>query len=44
MAIPPVHSLFAVGLVLLPGVMTGQILSGVSSPVAVGYRMTLRMA
>jgi putative ABC transport system permease protein len=37
--IPIVNSLFAVGLVSLPGLMTGQILSGVSPLVAVRYQM-----
>lgn len=37
--IPVVNSLFAVGLVSLPGMMTGQILSGVSPLVAVRYQI-----
>jgi len=37
--IPIVNSLFAVGLVSLPGLMTGQILSGVSPLVAVRYQI-----
>ncbi|MCU7958719.1 MAG: ABC transporter permease [gamma proteobacterium symbiont of Bathyaustriella thionipta] len=37
--IPIVNSLFAVGLVALPGMMTGQILSGVSPLVAVRYQI-----
>ncbi|MBV1909422.1 MAG: ABC transporter permease [Kangiellaceae bacterium] len=35
--IPTINSLFAVGLVSLPGMTTGQILSGVSPMVAVRY-------
>lgn len=37
--IPIVNSLLAVGLVSLPGLMTGQILSGVSPMVAVRYQV-----
>ena len=37
--IPIVNTLFAVGLVTLPGLMTGQILSGVSPLVAVRYQV-----
>lgn len=37
--IPILNSLFAVGLVSLPGFMTGQILSGVSPMVAVRYQV-----
>jgi putative ABC transport system permease protein len=37
--IPVINSLFAVGLVALPGMMTGQILSGVSPLVAVRYQI-----
>lgn len=37
--IPVVNGLFAVGLVSLPGMMTGQILSGVSPLVAVRYQI-----
>ncbi len=37
--IPVVNSLFAVGLVSLPGMMTGQILSGVSPLVASRYQI-----
>ncbi len=37
--IPIVNSLFAVGLVSLPGMMTGQILSGVSPLVAARYQI-----
>ena len=39
--IPTVNSLFAVGLVSLPGMMTGQILSGVSPLVAVRYQVVV---
>ncbi|MBT4161002.1 MAG: ABC transporter permease [Gammaproteobacteria bacterium] len=37
--IPVVNALFAVGLVALPGMMTGQILSGVSPLIAVRYQI-----
>ena len=37
--IPQVNTLFAVGLVSLPGMMTGQILSGVEPLVAVRYQI-----
>ena len=37
--IPVINSLFAVGLVSLPGMMTGQILSGVPPEVAVRYQI-----
>lgn len=37
--IPNVNSLFAVGLVSLPGMMTGQILSGVSPFIAARYQI-----
>lgn len=37
--IPNINSLFAVGLVSLPGMMTGQILSGISPLVAVRYQI-----
>lgn len=37
--IPTVNSLLAVGLVSLPGMMTGQILSGVSPHIAVRYQI-----
>jgi putative ABC transport system permease protein len=37
--IPVVNSLFAVGLVSLPGMMTGQILSGVSPLIAARYQI-----
>lgn len=37
--IPVINSMFAVGLVSLPGMMTGQILSGVSPMIAVRYQV-----
>jgi putative ABC transport system permease protein len=37
--IPVINALFAVGLVSLPGMMTGQILSGVSPLVAARYQI-----
>ena len=37
--IPVINSLFAVGLISLPGMMTGQILSGVSPLIAVRYQI-----
>ena len=37
--IPITNSLFAVGLVSLPGMMTGQVLSGVSPLVAARYQI-----
>ena len=37
--IPQLNSLFAVGLVALPGMMTGQILSGVDPNIAVRYQI-----
>jgi len=37
--IPVINSMFAVGLVSLPGMMTGQILSGVSPLIAVRYQV-----
>ena len=37
--IPQINSLFAVGLVVLPGMMTGQILSGVDPIIAVRYQI-----
>ncbi|MCG8325559.1 MAG: ABC transporter permease [Thiotrichales bacterium] len=37
--IPVINSMFAVGLVSLPGMMTGQILSGVSPLIAVRYQI-----
>ena len=39
--IPIVNSLFAVGLVALPGMMTGQILSGVSPLIAAEYQIVV---
>ena len=39
--IPVINSMFAVGLVSLPGMMTGQILSGVSPLVAARYQMVV---
>ena len=39
--IPITNSLFAVGLVALPGMMTGQILSGISPPVAAKYQIVV---
>ena len=39
--IPQVNTLFAVGLVALPGMMTGQILSGVEPLVAVRYQIVV---
>lgn len=39
--IPVINSLFAVGVVSLPGMMTGQILSGVSPLMAVRYQMVV---
>jgi putative ABC transport system permease protein len=39
--IPTVNSLFAVGLVTLPGMMTGQILSGISPMVAAKYQIVV---
>ncbi|MDX1405357.1 MAG: ABC transporter permease [Woeseiaceae bacterium] len=37
--IPPINSFLAVGLISLPGMMTGQILSGVSPLIAVRYQI-----
>jgi putative ABC transport system permease protein len=37
--IPLINSLFAVGLVSFPGMMTGQILSGIAPPVAARYQV-----
>jgi len=37
--IPITNSLFAVGLVSIPGMMTGQILSGASPLIAVRYQI-----
>lgn len=39
--IPVINSLFAVGLVSLPGMMTGQILSGVSPFIAARYQIMI---
>ena len=39
--IPMINSLFAVGIVSLPGMMTGQILSGVSPIVAAQYQIVV---
>lgn len=39
--IPQINSLLAVGLVALPGMMTGQILSGVSPLIAVRYQILI---
>lgn len=39
--IPTLNSLFAVGLVTLPGMMTGQILSGVAPMIAVKYQVVV---
>ena len=39
--IPVINSLFAVGVVSLPGMMTGQILSGVSPLIAVRYQIVV---
>lgn len=39
--IPVINSLFAVGLVSLPGMMTGQILSGVSPLIAARYQVVV---
>jgi putative ABC transport system permease protein len=39
--IPVINSLFAVGLVALPGMMTGQILSGVSPLIAARYQIMI---
>jgi len=41
--IPIVNALFAVGLVSLPGMMTGQILSGVDPLVAVRYQIMVML-
>jgi len=41
--IPMVNSLFAVGLVALPGMMTGQILSGVSPLIAAKYQIVVML-
>jgi putative ABC transport system permease protein len=39
--IPVINSLFAVGLVSLPGMMTGQILSGISPLIAAKYQIVV---
>jgi len=39
--IPMINSLFAVGLVSLPGMMTGQILSGIAPTVAAKYQIVM---
>ena len=39
--IPVINTMFAVGLVALPGMMTGQILSGVSPLVAARYQIVV---
>lgn len=39
--IPQLNSLFAVGLVALPGMMTGQILSGIDPLIAVRYQIMI---
>ena len=39
--IPVINSLLAVGLVALPGMMTGQILSGVSPLIAAKYQIVV---
>ena len=41
--IPMINSLFAVGLVALPGMMTGQILSGVDPLIAVRYQIMVML-
>ncbi|MEM8608101.1 MAG: ABC transporter permease [Myxococcota bacterium] len=41
--IPIMNSLFAVGLVSLPGLMTGQILSGVEPQIAVRYQVMVML-
>lgn len=41
--IPIINALFAVGLVSLPGMMTGQILSGVSPLIAVRYQIMVML-
>ncbi|MGR9108089.1 MAG: ABC transporter permease [Gammaproteobacteria bacterium] len=41
--IPITNSLFAVGLVALPGMMTGQILSGVSPLIAANYQIMVML-
>ncbi len=41
--IPMINTLFAVGLVALPGMMTGQILSGVSPLIAAKYQIVVML-
>ena len=41
--IPMINSVFAVGLVALPGMMTGQILSGVSPIIAAKYQIVVML-
>jgi len=41
--IPIINALFAVGLVSLPGMMTGQILSGINPLIAVRYQMMVML-
>jgi len=41
--IPNINTLFAVGLVSIPGMMTGQILSGVSPLIAVKYQIMVML-
>lgn len=41
--IPTINTLFAVGVVSLPGMMTGQILSGVSPLIAVRYQIMVML-
>ena len=41
--IPVINALFAVGLVSLPGMMTGQILSGVSPLIAARYQIMVML-
>ena len=41
--IPIINALFAVGLVSLPGMMTGQILSGVDPLIAVRYQIMVML-
>ena len=42
--IPITNSLFAVGLVSLPGMMTGQILGGSSPVIAIKYQIMIMLA
>lgn len=41
--IPQINALFAVGLVSLPGMMTGQILSGIDPLIAVRYQIVIML-